>query len=112
MAILRACVTCGKPSPNSYCDAHTPEPWAGSKRHRKVTIPRSQEQARRQRILERHLNCCHICGQVFPPQELEADHVIPLGEDGPDTEDNMAPACVPCHKAKTAEESRRARSRT
>lgn len=109
--ILRACITCAKPTPESYCDAHRPEPWAGSNRHRKVTISRGQEQARRKRVLEKYLHCCHVCGRVFPASELEADHVVPLGEDGPDTEANMAPACRPCHKAKTAEEARRARSR-
>lgn len=111
MAILRACATCGKPSPASYCEAHTPEPWAGSKRSEKVTIPRSQEQARRQRVLEKYLFCCHVCGRAFPPEELEADHVIPLGEDGPDHIDNMAPICKRDHRAKTARESARARRR-
>ena len=32
---------------------------------------------------------------------LEADHVVPLAEDGPNTLDNLRALCVPCHKGET-----------
>ena len=110
MAIQRACVTCGKPGPESYCAAHKPQPWANSKRSSKVTIPRSQEQARRTRILERYQDTCHVCGKRGADQ---VDHVVPLAEGGFDNETNLAPIHGnPCHRRKTAAEAKRARARS
>ena len=107
MAVLRACVTCGKPSPESYCSAHKPKPWATSTRRDHVKLSGSAEQARAKRILERYLGCCHACGRVGADQ---IDHVVPLAEGGVDEEWNLAPIhAEPCHRDKTATEARRAR---
>jgi 5-methylcytosine-specific restriction protein A len=38
------------------------------------------------------------------------DHVIPVAEGGPDSEENMAPICDPCHGEKIQEEARRGRA--
>lgn len=64
-------------------------------------------QQRRQRILARQPLCvdCEKAGRVTLAQEL--DHEVPLWEGGPDTEDNLAPRCIPCHAAKTRREARR-----
>ena len=64
-------------------------------------------QQRRQRILGRQPLCvdCEKAGRVTLAQEL--DHEVPLWEGGADTEDNCAPRCIACHKAKTAREARR-----
>lgn len=108
--IMRACISCGKPSPASYCEAHKPKPWATSTRSHKVTIPRSQETARRDRILKRYLDTCHVCGKREADQ---VDHVVPLGEGGADDETNLAPIhAVPCHRLKTAAESARSKARS
>ena len=40
-----------------------------------------------------------------------ADHVTPKGEGGTDDRDNYQGLCTPCHDAKTAQESARARAR-
>lgn len=109
--ILRACVKCGKPGPKNYCDEHTPKPWGTSKRGQKVKLSGSAQQARRIRILDRYLNCCHKCGKVFDPTDLEVDHVVPLSEGGADTDENCAPCCRPCHRSKTAQEAARAKQR-
>lgn len=107
--IKRACVTCGKPGPKSYCDEHQPEPWASSTRRNKVKLSGSAEQARAKRILEQHLYCCHVCGKVGADQ---VDHVTPLSEGGADDESNLAPIhAKPCHVEKTAAESARAKAR-
>ena len=111
MTILKACVVCGKPSPTSYCPKHERKPWATSKRSQKVKLSGSAQQARRIRILDRFLNCCHRCGKVFDPADLEVDHRIPLSEGGADTDENCAPICVPCHRTKTGEEAARAKRR-
>ncbi len=107
MTILRCCIVCAKPGPASYCDDHKPKPWATSKRRVKVTISGSAEQARRKRILERDLSTCHVCGKLGADQ---VDHVVPLSKGGADEDWNLASIhAEPCHRIKTAEESRRAR---
>ena len=108
--ILRACIRCGKPGPQNYCEAHQPQPWEGSKRSESVTLSGSKQQARRKRIIERYLHCCHVCGGVFPLEELEVDHVRSLGEGGSDTDENCRPICIPDHRAKTAKEAARAKA--
>ena len=41
---------------------------------------------------------------------MEVDHVIPLSEGGPDTDENCAPAHThPCHHEKSQAEAQRAR---
>jgi 5-methylcytosine-specific restriction enzyme A len=105
--IERACVKCGKPGAESYSLDHRPKPWATSRRKSRVTLSGGAEQARRRRILDRYLGCCHVCGKVGADQ---VDHVIPLAEGGADDEANLAPIHgEPCHRDKTQDEARRAR---
>lgn len=49
---------------------------------------------------------CHVCHEVFPPDEIEYDHIVPVVEDLTKALDlkNLAPACTLCHRAKTASE--------
>ncbi|WP_156002640.1 HNH endonuclease [Sphingomonas melonis] len=57
---------------------------------------------------------CRICLAMDPPRFTPtaiADHIVPKAEGGTDDRDNYQGACVPCHKAKTAEEAARARRR-
>lgn len=109
MTILRACVTCGKPSRASYCPEHQPKPWATSTRKQRTTLSGSAEQARRLRILARDLGTCHVCGKLGAD---EVDHRVALGEGGADTEWNLASIhAEPCHREKTAAEAVRARQR-
>jgi 5-methylcytosine-specific restriction endonuclease McrA len=108
VTILRACIVCAKPTPENYCPEHKPKPWSTSTRRDKVTLSGSAEQARRKRILERYLYCCHVCGKVGADQ---VDHRISLGEGGADEDWNLAPIhAEPCHREKTAAEARRARA--
>lgn len=109
--IQRACIVCAKPGPKSYCPEHEPKPWAASKRATKQTISGSANQKRRKRILEGYLYCCHRCGKTGTDQNMEVDHVIPLGEGGADAEHNLAPIHKDCHREKTQEEATRARQR-
>lgn len=95
-------------SPESYCAEHKPKPWATSRRKEQVTLSGSAEQARRKRILERYLYCCHVCGRTGADQ---VDHRIPLSEGGADEDWNLAPIhAEPCHRLKTQAEARRARA--
>ena len=108
--ILRSCVEpgCGQPSSEGRCPEHRRKAWETSDRRYRLKLSGGAEQARRKRILERYLYCCHVCGQKGAD---EVDHVVPLAEGGVDTEDNLAPIHrEPCHREKTAAESRRARA--
>lgn len=52
---------------------------------------------------------CHVCRQ---PGADQVDHVICIAEDGPDTEENLAPIhSRPCHTEKTHREAERGRAR-
>lgn len=107
MTVLRACATCGRPSPESYCPDHTPKPWATSTRRDRVRLSGSAEQARAKRVIEKYLTACHVCGKAGADQ---VDHVIPLAEGGPDDESNQLPIhAEPCHREKTEAEARSAR---
>ena len=109
MSVLRACVTCGKPSPGSYCAEHKPKPWETSSRRLRVRVSGSVEQARAKRILERFLYACHWCGNAGADQ---VDHVVPLAEGGADDDSNLAPIhAEPCHRVKTQGEAQRSRER-
>ena len=90
------------------CSAHDrpARPWARSRRR---PTARSRSAAERTAILEDHGYRCHMCKVIHPAGELELDHVIPLGEGGPDLPSNLRPACRPCHHRKTAAEAARAR---
>lgn len=106
--MTRAAKPCNTPGcPNLQpCPAHQPEPWASSTR-RERTVSGWEQQRRARRVIATHHGICHWCGQ---PGADEADHVIPLSEDGPDTEENMRPIHArPCHAEKTAAEAARAR---
>ncbi len=43
---------------------------------------------------------CHYCHQVFPPQELTMDHIVPLARKGKSTKGNVVPACQMCNRNK------------
>jgi 5-methylcytosine-specific restriction protein A len=105
--ILRACVTCGKPSRSGYCDEHKPKPWQTSRRRERRRVSGWEEQRRRQRVLAKFMGACHWCGRKGA---TEVDHVVPLAEGGSDTEQNLAPIHSDCHREKTAAEARRARA--
>jgi 5-methylcytosine-specific restriction protein A len=60
-------------------------------------------------ILIRDKYTCQACSTVT--LDLEVDHIIYVAQGGTDDEANLQALCVPCHKAKTAEESARASGR-
>lgn len=84
-----------------------PKPWASSTRKTKTNLSGTAEQKRARRILRRDAHICHVCHQ---PGADTVDHVISLGEGGPDTDDNLSAIHArPCHEKKTLEEAQRAR---
>ncbi|MGW0577879.1 HNH endonuclease, partial [Streptomyces sp. NPDC002920] len=59
----------------------------------------------RQRLIK-DVDACHLCGQEFPRDQLALDHVVPVAGDLTRAldEKNLAPACEPCHTAKSGGE--------
>lgn len=49
------------------------------------------------------VDCCYLCGQRFPFEELELDHVVPVVEDLARALDvtNLSPICKKCHRPKS-----------
>lgn len=59
----------------------------------------------RARIFELHARLCHICGQgIDPGQAWELEHVVPWELTRDDSDANVRPAHVKCHKRKTMED--------
>lgn len=91
------------------CPIHGAKAWEGSNRRRRVDKSGWQQQRDAQRILDAHDRICHVCGLGEADQ---VDHIIPLSENGPDTDANKRPIhSEPCHRLKTAREAARARKR-
>jgi 5-methylcytosine-specific restriction endonuclease McrA len=105
----RARKACSHPDCPGYqpCPTHAPKPWSGSRR-REHTVSGWEQQRRARRILYRDNTVCHWCQR---PGATIVDHVISLSEDGPDTDDNLAPIHRDCHDVKTAQEIKRAKER-
>jgi len=48
---------------------------------------------------------CKACRELTDyPWGFELDHIIPLSQGGPDTEENSQVLCIECHKDKTKAE--------
>jgi len=73
-----------------------------------MTRRRSMTPLRRARIFDAHSGTCHLCGQKIAVGEAwEAEHIIALEISGDDSDANLAPAHVACHRAKTADDAGR-----
>lgn len=60
--------------------------------------------ATRKRIFLRDKYTCQVCRVVTI--DLECDHIVNLAAGGSEGDSNLQAICVPCHKLKTAKESR------
>lgn len=75
-----------------------------------MTRRRAIGERERAEIFARALGRCHICGAKIEAgaERWEVEHVISLGMGGDEAKgsDNLQPAHVACHRAKTAEDKR------
>lgn len=63
---------------------------------------RRMTKARKLRIWHTHNGVCHLCGLAIKHgEQWEAEHIIALGCGGEDTDANLAPAHIDCHRPKT-----------
>lgn len=71
-------------------------------------MSRRMSPKRRAAIFAAHDGICHICGgRIDGTREAwEAEHIIPLEISGDDSDGNLAPAHVTCHRAKTKADAR------
>jgi 5-methylcytosine-specific restriction protein A len=71
-------------------------------------------QRKRNNVLRRDSYECQSCLREFGRHVWadEVDHIIALSEGGTDDESNLEGICIPHHKKKTAEESKRALTRS
>jgi len=100
---------------SGYCGAHQADKQAGKFGDERRGTRQERGYGReweetRKRILKRDKGLCQPClrnGRPRPAKQV--DHRIPKFEGGADDDDNLQAICVECHKAKTAEEARRAR---
>jgi 5-methylcytosine-specific restriction enzyme A len=108
---LKVCAEPGCPAltGTGRCPEHTRPAWSTSTRKQRVGLSGYAEQQRSGEIIRRDRGICHVCGN---PGADQADHIVALGEGGPDSPENMAAIHArPCHQRKTAAESARARTR-
>lgn len=101
----RPCLKCGTLIPSgSYCPRHKPRryrpPGALSERMwRKL----------REEVLARDGYACTSCGTA---EDLEAHHIVPRSEGGPDVIENLTTLCGDCHRGLHRTEKPRVRKRT
>ena len=63
--------------------------------------PLKEVRLNRQSIFERDSYRCQYCGKVFPPHQLNLDHVIPKERGGQMTWDNITTSCISCNSHKS-----------
>jgi 5-methylcytosine-specific restriction enzyme A len=67
---------------------------------------RSISQRERLLIFNQARGICHICGgKIGVGEAWDVEHVVPLAQGGEDGGDNIRPAHVKCHRAKTAKDA-------
>lgn len=70
-------------------------------------MTRRMSPKRRAAIFAEHDGTCHICeGKIGVGEGWEVEHIIPLEISGDDSDGNLAPAHVTCHRAKTKGDAR------
>ena len=70
-----------------------------------MRAPESVRTRRRLKLWTRDPHC-QICRKLVDyPWGFELDHIVPLHQGGPDTEENSQVLCVPCHRDKSKSEA-------
>ncbi|MEO9633108.1 MAG: HNH endonuclease signature motif containing protein [Sulfitobacter sp.] len=67
---------------------------------------RKRTTLQRAAIFEAHGGICHICGEPIDGtrESWELEHIIPFDLTRDDTDENIAPAHVACHRQKTKQD--------
>lgn len=98
--ILRACIKCAKPTPESYCPEHKPV----NRRRQRMGMSGGAWETQRQRAIARDLRCCYLCGSVVREGEpVDIDHLVEVSEDGSSDLSNLATCHRACHRRRHRE---------
>ena len=69
--------------------------------------PKRSKLSKKQRlsVFVKHEGRCYLCERIIRPGEVwETEHVLSIGLGGDNSEENLRPAHVECHKVKTAKD--------
>jgi len=94
--MMRPCLDCGRLASGSRCRICT------TRRERTNPYVTPEWRQLSLAVVERDRACVN-CGARFG---LQAHHVIPRAEGGPDTPENLEALCVSCHGRESGEERR------
>ncbi|MEM8626967.1 MAG: HNH endonuclease signature motif containing protein [Pseudomonadota bacterium] len=73
------------------------------------TAPRNVTQATRVKVFQRDGGLCQVCGvKIDVSTRWDVDHELSLENGGSNDPENLRLICVPCHKAKTAQDRKTA----
>ena len=75
-----------------------------------MTERKKLTKAERQAVYDKMEGHCAYCGCEISLQTMRVDHIVPLRKGGPDTMDNMWPACRSCNHYKRGMELERWRA--
>lgn len=71
-----------------------------------MTKRKSLSKSGKVKLFKAHGGICHVCaGKIQVGEAWDADHVIPLEMGGEDGGENLKPAHVKCHRAKTRKDA-------
>lgn len=98
---------------SNYCPKHKPEQKSGWSRYREKTGNRHQAgyghkwDKLRKAVLIRDRHLCQVCLKLGVMTEAkQVDHILNKAAGGTDDMHNLQSICWPCHKRKTAQESK------
>jgi 5-methylcytosine-specific restriction protein A len=96
-----------------YCEKHEhlkPKAWGNRSEQSKNRLGGRARQRARDRLFQSNPLCVHCELKGLTALATERDHIIPLAEGGTEEPSNTQGLCTDCHKAKTQQESIRARA--
>lgn len=72
-------------------------------------MTRRMSTTRRAAIFAAHDGVCHLCGEKIDGtrEKWDAEHIVPYALTRDDSDENLAPAHVSCHRKKTPEDQTR-----
>lgn len=77
-----------------------------ARQHSDNFTSRQRDEIFRNNVKKNGFPKCYVCGSLIKGGKFEADHVVPVCKGGKTDIQNGDLICLPCHKPKSAEESK------
>lgn len=109
MAFPKPCLTCGAPSPQSYCPEHRGNAKRAPRRTGAVARDTSLKRKHGFTLLHQQGKVCALCAAPLSYADLEVDHIIPMlltGGGGTNELSNLRAVHKRCHSERTAADRR------